>query len=470
MVHSPLQLADRHRQYVDSGVGHIRQHPVGRVGRVVALPLQHRVSHRCMRVSMAACPAEMAPTSGVGTDVPPAGCTNEAMPALNTTLAAQQMPHSMLRAPGQTPVALSALKQCVLLGAAALLAAPLLLLLDVAEHASLGVTQLKQSRQHAASAARRKTDQRQGFSPTQSAHSQPASAGSNTNNSTIKGINRQQPADLWLPDAYPPIAFMTLTLLPLLLLAARHSLIGSSGILQPVFWCFVSLMIQAYLSLLLAVWQRVQPRAATAAGVKQAAAGAASETEAFRLDTPGSAGVATLVATPHWWQPALAASAIAAPDHWNLQAANNSSPAAGASTAEAVHNQRQQDVSDGSSAGLAGYIAVRIPCRLFKVVQVCADAFRCGCIYNVAVMLYQQQAPLAFTWANPVISILHSNGAGGLSALVTAASASAMSLQHNVGSLLWLICDVGLCGGALAVYVLSLTARLLPFVDGMVQC
>ena len=82
---------------------------------------------------------------------------------------------------------------------------------------------------------------------------------------------------------------------------------------------------------------------------------------------------------------------------------------------------------------------------------------------SVGWLVWQQQAPAV---AGMLVGVQHSSScvAAGVPAgqLAGAAAATAVKLQHGVGSCFWLGIDVGLVGACAGVYALAMLGRVLP--------
>jgi hypothetical protein len=148
-------------------------------------------------------------------------------------------------------------RQCMLLAAAAIGAAPALLLLDTAEQAVLGMQHLQQRVLTSVTPQQQVQGQKQRGSSTSC--SQP-----HTKHAHVRRL-----LPLW-----PPVLPLTVAVAPLglLLLECRRSC------LSPILGLGASLLLQAYANLLLVIWARVKGSQAMAAPAAWAAAAAVSST------------------------------------------------------------------------------------------------------------------------------------------------------------------------------------------------
>lgn len=148
-------------------------------------------------------------------------------------------------------------RQCMLLAAAAIGAAPALLLLDTAEQAVLGMQHLQQRVLTSVTPQQQVQGQKQRSSSTP--YSQP-----HTKHAHVRRL-----LPLW-----PPVLPLTLAVAPLglLLLECRQAC------LTPILGLSASLLLQAYANLLLVIWARVKGSQATTAPAAWAAAAAVSST------------------------------------------------------------------------------------------------------------------------------------------------------------------------------------------------
>lgn len=416
-----------------------------------------------MQPNRVACPTEMAPASEMDVGTSGSGLKDQITNTAATHSRLVKVPEPGTRLEGHQP-AWAVFKQCMLLGAAAFCAAPLILVLDIAERASLALCQMKQVRQQLAPPKLNSLAHQQ-HQPHQaeSGSSQLISAncrGSGSSRSKAGFIrpngnsSSQRPSDLWLLDLVPPFGFMALAVLPALLLAARHLLVGTAGVLQPLAWCVASLVLQGYANLILAVLQRGHPHPVGAAG-------ALHQTEAAESARPFSSHRVHVGANqPYWWRPAAAA-------------------ATGAGGCSSDPKQRhgvldeettlQQKISSKAYTPFKGFATTsKAAAGLFRLVQICGDAFRLWCICAVALNVWQQQAGAVLGWTSP-LGALHKVVDGGVLSIVAAATSSAVGLQQNLGGMVWLLVDGTLCGGAATVYALALVARVLPIIDGLLQ-
>lgn len=351
-------------------------------------------------------------------------------------------------------------KQCMLLGAAACCAAPLILVLDIAERACFALCQMQQIRQVMGASRSNAQAKQQQQHQISLCSSLPAAARVSENHSgpssrRVGGNNsRQRPSDLWLLDLWPPFGFMALAVLPPVLLATRHLYVGTPGVMQPLLSCVASLILQAYANLYLAVLQRAKPQpvAATTTPTQQTAAEAAEASDSNSTDSRREQA--------HWWRAAAVGAQQPLPE----------SPARGLHNVKATGIGVQQSQQSNAHARFKNIgNTSKAVTNFFGLTQVCGDVFRFWCISSAVRAMWQQQAAAALGWAHP-ISVLHHDAAdGGVPEILAAAAAAAVGLQQNLGATVWLATDCVLSASSAAVYVLAAAARLLPVLDKLLQ-
>jgi hypothetical protein len=361
--------------------------------------------------------------------------------------------------PGTAPQ-WTALQQKIALAASALGASPILLLLDVAEQASLALFYLRQAlpylkqehHQHPGRAQNMPHQQQEDRS--HHSHTQAVRPSHTTHSSQKRVMTHSSSTRHNRPflDLWPPLLVLASASLPPLLLAARHC--SHPAVLHLLLTFMLSMLAQAYLQLALAL-------VATRAGEAEAAASKhAASTAAAAAARACSATSDESMAT-RWFYSAPAGNSHGS----SLAGTSMAFPEARKGKQDGV--QQEQQLQEPQQQ--LGTSNPRLHYSLFqRLLPIVGDTLRLICLCYAAPPVLQQAVVTFVATARYLLRCVATlSAATDPSHMLAIVPVAAINLHAFADAFFWLMADGGLFAASIGVWTSAVIVRLLPTLSAL---